>query len=474
MSTSAQQSLSTIESYLAKVDTNTKTAEAHTEPGSQGGETTHPSKNVDDRTETATTGARAKENEKDVKEDQGPPSVDSGSEAKNAAAKAAAAKQADTVGKLGTAEDDQYNIGLRATPTGEDVPKTKTTKDDKGYKGKTSHPANTENSELNGGKYAADLNADPLEKLAAELGELGGAICATITAEAQKAAGDNGAGAGAPANQTNKTASANQPQVDPRLSQQAGWELAGLLNGKMDKAGADKLVHSTLVTVIKDAGDDANRVISFIQKWAAVANQSRVTKRAGGPPDDGGGQEPPPPADAGGGSSDGGGDPGAGAGGPPPGADPSAGGGGLGGAGGAGGAGGGDVQQLLAMLQEMGISPQELEQAIAQEQAGGGGGLGGGGLGGAGGPPPPGAGGGMGGPGGPPPGMLDAAGGAGGPPPGAGGPPPMGAGGPPPGAGGPPPGGMQVAAADQTAIKQAARNYVMEVVGRSRQAVARR
>src|ERR1039458_3985125 len=74
---SALKSLATIEAFLAET---TKEAEAYTEPGSQGGPTSHPSKNVDDRTQVAREGARAKENERDNKDDIGPPAVDNAAE----------------------------------------------------------------------------------------------------------------------------------------------------------------------------------------------------------------------------------------------------------------------------------------------------------------------------------------------------------------------------------------------------------
>lgn len=96
------------------------------------------------------------------------------------------------------------------------------------------------------------------------------------------------------------------------------------------------------------------------------------------------------------------------------------------------GAGGGmdpEVMQLAKVLEQMGVSPEELEQAM-QEQAGGGGG---------------------------------------GPPPDGGGAPPGGGGGPPGGGGGPPP-GMEAQAADRAGQDKTAgmRQYISEIVQRSR------
>lgn len=394
---SATHTLASIEAFLAETS---KTAEAHTEPGSQGGTTTHPSKSVDDQTQTATEGARAAENTRDVKKDQGPPSVDSTAEA--------TAKKADNGG---TAAADQVQIGTKKGPTGTDVPSAKPGKADPG----STHPARTDNNALNGGKYAAsDIEHDPLEKLAAELTACGDHICAALTVELTemtKAAGDPSTGA------SPVPATSPQSAIDPKLAQAAGWELAGLISGNFDKAAADALVQNFLVDTIKTATTDATNVADHLDGYFAAQRQQQ--KAADGPPpppvDPGAGGPPPmmPPPGAGGPP-----DPGAGgppAGGPPRGAD-----------------GGGDEEaQLMAVLQELNIKPEELIAALTSGSGG-----------------PPGAGG--------PPGM-------GGPPPGAGGPMP------PPGAGGPPGAGMEVAASDRSrASKEAMAAVVSEIVGRSR------
>lgn len=78
MSKSAN-SIATIDQFLQAVKSNVKyAAEAHTEPGSIGGATTHPVKDVDDSTEEASEGDRSAENTADVKADQGKPSVEIG------------------------------------------------------------------------------------------------------------------------------------------------------------------------------------------------------------------------------------------------------------------------------------------------------------------------------------------------------------------------------------------------------------
>ena len=78
---SAQSSMSTIDAFIQEVGAAEKqAAEALSEPGSIGGETSHPVKNVDDRLEKAKEGERSAENTADVKADQGKPSVENAKE----------------------------------------------------------------------------------------------------------------------------------------------------------------------------------------------------------------------------------------------------------------------------------------------------------------------------------------------------------------------------------------------------------
>lgn len=166
MPSSAIQSMRSIDRFLQEVAAEKRAAEAHTEPGSVGGGTTHPVKNVDDSTEEATEGARAAENTADVKADQGPASVESTPE--NVAAKKASARKQAVDGKSeggsinppGTASEDQLQIGTKKEPTGQDpaveTSSAKAEKEDAtgGRLGNTTHPARTNNGELDGYKYA--------------------------------------------------------------------------------------------------------------------------------------------------------------------------------------------------------------------------------------------------------------------------------------------------------------------------------
>lgn len=419
-----------VEDFLAEVRGNVKTAEANTEPGSQGGPTTHPVKSVEDNTRDATEGARSAENTKDVKGDQGKPSVDSTPEA---SAKKAAAKQAG-----GPGAEDHLQLGTTVAATGEDpeneTNKAKPGKDDPG----SSHPARTDNTALDGMKYAQSLQEVPLEKLAESLQDIGNSICADLVAQGVETDATKQAQAGDKPNTQQQQPTTKLASVDPALAQQVGWQMAGILTGTLDKKASDAMVVDTIAGIIKAGEDDADRVAGWLNDYFHTKNAQQ--KRGEGPP------MMPPGGGGGGGGGDaamaaalgGGGAPGgmedpaaAGAGGGAPG-------GGAPGGGAPGGGGGGGLQEMLAQL---GISEEELMAAIEEEAAQGGMGQGQGAP-----PPPPGGGGAM-----------------------------PGAGAAPAGAspGGGPGAGMEVAAGDRSGkasppTKEAVASYVREVVGRSR------
>ena len=379
---SAQESMWTIDRFIQEVGAAEKRAEeAHTEPGSIGGETSHPVKNVDDRTQVAQEGSRSAENTADVKEDQGKPSVENAPEASSEGTIKASAfdlsrfakpipgrtkkaeegkSQGGAVMTPGSAADDHMQIGTNVQPTGEDpsveTSSAKAGKEDPG----SSHPARTDNEQLDGHKYSADQLANmPLEKLAGMVSDLGNDLCAALAVEE-------------PHRATTKRAADAGDLTDAQVAHQAGWELAGLLTGNFDKKAADNLVENTLQEIIKTAEDDADRVATFLDSYYHGLKEASAVKEAEGemPPMDPS-QMPPPP---------GGGLPMGDAGGPPPG------GGGeeemlsaLGGEPGLGGEGEpgmeGDVDpqtmELAQVLEELGVTPEELEQAMQADEAGG-------------------------------------------------------------------------------------------------------
>ena len=120
--------LAEVESEQVKSASSKKKAEANTEAGSYEGGTSHPVKSVDDQTGDAHEGERSSENSADVKKHVPAGGVDSSKESPPAQ------------------EGQQFRVGLKSAPTGEDPSHEedyKDTKDDPG----TSHPAKTEDGE---------------------------------------------------------------------------------------------------------------------------------------------------------------------------------------------------------------------------------------------------------------------------------------------------------------------------------------
>ena len=392
---SAQESMNTIDKFIREVGATEKiAAEANTEAGSIGGETEHPVKDVDDHTDDADEGFRSKENDEDVKADEGPPSVDNqpiATPEKTAEGKSEGGAAGDPVQSPGSAADDQIQIGTVKEPTGDDPSvETGSVKEEKedsgGPGGPTSHPATTENSSLDGLKYAeAELEEMPLEDLAKVASTLNNALLAELAVhDFRKDAVDV-------ADQDGYVGS--KEAADDEVAAQAGWELAGLLTGDFDKEAADALVEGTLEEIIKTASGDADNVSSFLSNYSQELDRQEYdagTKQANEEAlaamlQGGGGEEGGMPEEATMDAVQGMGGPETGG---EEGLEELLGGGGgeelagLGAEEGVPEEGGEDVEELAMILEELGVSPEELEEAIAAEGEGGleGGGLEGGGL----------------------------------------------------------------------------------------------
>ena len=405
MSTSLQNSINTIEQFLASVGGSVKRAEANTEAGGYQEGTSHPVKDVDDRTEVAKEGDRGAENAKDVKEDQGPAGVNSAAVAKSARdilaglAKSAAMpafiakkieekeehkgkdekkaelkgdqhkidvnknnkidsedlrmlrnkKAESAVSTPGSASDDQIQVGTNKQPTGED-PSNETNSAKAGKKDPGSdHPARADNTSLDGHKYAFDTNAS-LEKLASSLHECGNQLVAQIAHlawTAKKAEEEGPHGEEHEKKETPEEEKAEHKEAaDPELVQLVGRELAGVMSNKQ---ATDAMVYEALDNVIKTASLKATLLSEYMlgrmaqQQKQAEGDMMQEAMTADAPPTAGGGGMPM-------------GDEAAMA--------------AMGGAeGGAEGGAGGDeeIAQLLAALEQAGVTPEELEQALAQE-----------------------------------------------------------------------------------------------------------
>lgn len=341
MATTVKNQIDSIDRFLKAVGYSEKNAAANTEAGSIGGETTHPVKDVDDSTEDASEGSRSAENTADVKADQGPASVEN---AKKAAAKkrASANKLAAEKDPTGSASDDQMQIGTNKQPTGEDpsveTSSVKAEKDDVD----TAHPASTDNSELDGNKYAS-MSTAALHKLS---NDLGNRVLVSLTKNAEFHDDDEAERKSESDSSSDSEMMEEKGAVD--LAGQAGWELAGLLSGQFDKRAADSLVYSTLSEIIKTANDDADKTAAYLHSY-----QNELQKQAEG-------EEMMPPEM----------DPSAGTGAPM--GDEAAMADAMGGGEAPEGEGGDDVEQLAAVLDQLGISAEELEAAMAGQGGEGG------------------------------------------------------------------------------------------------------
>lgn len=292
---------------------------ADRDPGGAAGKSTHPSAKVDGNTMPAELGARAAENERDVKKDQ-PVGVDQ-----------------TKPGAGGSQDSHQLNIGMTQSATGEDPSverKFKSKLDDPG----TSSKANFDQV---GDKYAG-LSWDAVSKLAsAKINQM----LATVVASAD---------ATPPATE------------DVKLAAQAGRELADLAarqtTGQNKTAAAQQVIEYT----IKQALARADDVGQFLRDFAAAKRAEDMAANAPPLPQPGAGGDGLPVG------------PGAPEGGPmlPPNGpvDPAM----VAphGEGGEGGEGHGEpdgddkaVMELVHSLIEAGISPEQLMEALSDQSA---------------------------------------------------------------------------------------------------------
>lgn len=266
----AQQSVDSIDAMLARIDRQ-KRAEANTEPGGYGGKSTHPSTDVDDRTEGASEGARSSENTADVKEDQGSSSVDSTSP-----------------GTPGGQDSVQMNIGTNQSATGEDpAVETESAKPGKEDPG-SSHPARTDNDSLDGHKYASAGNVLKLIKSAQSRGTQ---LIAKIAVEAdgplkqaasklQKKAGDppphgtEGAAKLPPTTVDESDTSAESPPPGKGSKKegaaQAGAAVANAVVNPQVKAAQDQVVVQSLAETIDVAYRMAEKTATFLNSYMST------------------------------------------------------------------------------------------------------------------------------------------------------------------------------------------------------------
>ena len=238
--------------------------------------TSHPSASADDGDQPATTGARASENESDVKQDIPGDNVDS-----------ASGDQAEGPGR---GENNPINsIGTKATATGEDssveTASVKSSPDDPG----TAHPAKADMGE----KYSAAEALIAGDEILADIS--GVAAAAKQAAEAKQAEKEKAAEAEAPAEEEKeaeaekpeeeekaaeaetsdegeKEAEAEKPEEEEKSAEQAGAEAAEAVTEVTGVGKEAELAASVLQTValniVKAAEADAKNVAEFLQGLA--------------------------------------------------------------------------------------------------------------------------------------------------------------------------------------------------------------
>ena len=346
------------------------------DPGGYAGASSHPSAHVDNDVQAATEGARSSEYEADIKKQQGALAVDNTPE----------------MSQEGRQDDVQLNIGTNSAATGEDPSAEKDykgTKDDPG----TTHPAKTNDGE----KYSSVSFKEARDRA----GALGNDILANIinfgtsnlTKQSElpeflkkKMEGAKHENAESPATEKaeHKGLKGNQSKLDvdndgkiegsdfaslrndKAAAFKAGYELASVLG--LSKEAAEASVRDVCASTLREADEMADLFIGFATSKMAAAD----------PTDDASeGEDHAAPEDAESGASDAPGGDAA-----PAGLEAMMGGEGGGAEGGmpmeaAGpeaGAGGGDeaVQELAMALEELGIPPEALIQALSHGGAEGG------------------------------------------------------------------------------------------------------
>jgi hypothetical protein len=354
MASSKSRLFSALQSFGEEITAEKAAAAARTkvagptpsDPGGYQGGTDHPTADADNRGQAASEGARSSENEKDVKDDQGAPSVNNA-----------------PMASPGDNKDKSLNLGTQASLTGEDP----SVEDD--YKGNKDDPGTTAEATTEDGEKYGSVSFKVAHAKAAELAD---SILADLALQLplDGRAAKTAAAPAAPAAPVAPAAAA--PAANAEV---AGYELAAGLGLTKDAAEAN--VRASIEQTILDAQLDAELFGGYYKKAADDEEGQSEGEDNSKPSDKGSGAGPGSDASGdapGGGGGEGGMMPAGGGagGGAPPGLEALMGGAGGGGAepGIAAQPPGPDeaLQELAMALQELGIPVEALAAA-----AGGGG-----------------------------------------------------------------------------------------------------
>lgn len=327
------------------------------DPGGYQGASTHPSVSVGNDVQDAPTGDRAREYEADIKKQQGALSVDNAPE----------------MSQEGRQDDVQLNIGTNAASTGEDPAAEKDykgTKDDPG----TSHPAKTNDGEKYSSvtfKQAREACSNLGNDILANLINFGTAnlkqaeMPAALAAALEKKKGgkehseSKGENKGELKGDQHKLDTDNDGKIEgsdlaalrngKEAAYEAGYELASALG--IEKEAAEAAVREVCANTLREADEMADLLIGFMsakQANADVMDEAAAGEDHGAPADVTSGASDAPPAPAGGLEDM------------------------MAAEGGPEGAEGGEpsdeeaVQELAMALEELGIPPEALLQAVAE------------------------------------------------------------------------------------------------------------
>ncbi|MDD5658170.1 MAG: hypothetical protein PHF00_13045 [Elusimicrobia bacterium] len=281
MSSKSASVVQTIDAFLTEVaSARRKTAEANTEAGGYQGNSTHPSTQVEDRTDDAQEGSRSQENTSDVKDQEGAISVDS------------------TSTSINQGQDEaQMNLGTQQSATGEDpsveTESAKGGKEDGGTRdGKTTHPARTDNDSLDGGKYATAQRVLQGIKEAQELGvrlvsRIANEAHGAVQAQAAKMACNASCGAKGGKPQTKEKEAPKPPFPDKAAetaaADTAGYTLASAV--QLDKEAAEAALVADLAYTYQEARNAATKTAEFLDSFFRRLKEAEEA------------QEPPPEED---------------------------------------------------------------------------------------------------------------------------------------------------------------------------------
>ena len=245
---------------VAAEQARSKQAAANSELGSQGGETSHPSKDVDDRTKDVETGARFTEHSTDTKELVKAVSVDSTPESPN------------------KGEDSPDAIGMNPSSTGTDPTHEKDFRGGGAPDPGSSSPARTDNTALDDHKYAS-FSRD-MRALMDQSSKIGSALLAKIAVDTGKPS--------APAPAPTPTPAVTATPSDKA----AGKDLANVVGdfglSPEDKQAADQMVVDSFEHILALADVRAEKLAEYY---------TGRFKRAEGEEEEGG--EDPVPAEGG-------------------------------------------------------------------------------------------------------------------------------------------------------------------------------